>query len=132
MNINFWFKRKRVQVRRKKRKLEYDVAISDLYPEELELFNKVSDIAKKNRQLIRFDPQSSEILIVLEHMLVTLKNQIVYIDNTSGFVMMKLPSAAYELLVKRIEKEAHSERLKLKYEAKLRIIKFLKDIDINE
>lgn len=132
MNINFWFKRKKVQVRRKKRKLEYDVAISDLYPEELELFNKVSDIAKKNRQLIRFDPQSSEILIVLEHMLVTLKNQIVYIDNTSGFVMMKLPSAAYELLVKRIEKEAHSERLKLKYEAKLRIIKFLKDIDINE
>lgn len=132
MNINFWFKRKKVQVRRKKRKLEYDVAISDLYSEELELFNKVSDIAKKNRQLIRFDPQSSEILIVLEHMLVTLKNQIVYIDNTSGFVMMKLPSAAYELLVKRIEKEAHSERLKLKYEAKLRIIKFLKDIDINE
>lgn len=132
MNINFWFKRKKVQVRRKKRKLEYDVAISDLRPEELELFNKVSDIAKNNRQLIRFDPQSSEILIVLEHMLVTLKNQIVNIDNTSGFVMMKLPSAAYELLVKRIEKEAHSERLKLKYEAKLRIIKFLKDIDINE
>ena len=132
MNINFWFKRKKVQVRRKKRKLEYDVAISDLRPEELELFNKVSDIAKNNRQLIRFDLQSSEILIVLEHMLVTLKNQIVNIDNTSGFVMMKLPSAAYELLVKRIEKEAHSERLKLKYEAKLRIIKFLKDIDINE
>lgn len=132
MNINFWFKRKKVQVRRKKRKLEYDVAISDLRPEELELFNKVSDIAKNNRQLIRFDPQSSEILIVLEHMLVTLKNQIVNIDNTSGFIMMKLPSAAYELLVKRIEKEAHSERLKLKYEAKLRIIKFLKDIDINE
>lgn len=132
MNINFWFKRKKVQVRRKKRKLEYDVAISDLRPEELELFNKVSDIAKNNRQLICFDPQSSEILIVLEHMLVTLKNQIVNIDNTSGFIMMKLPSAAYELLVKRIEKEAHSERLKLKYEAKLRIIKFLKDIDINE
>lgn len=132
MKINYWFKRKKVEIRRKKRQLEYELAVKDLHPEELELFNKVSDIAKNNRQLIRFDPQSSEILIVLEHMLVTLKNQVVNIDNTSGFAMLRLPSAAYELLVKRIEKEAHSERLKLKYEAKLRIIKFLKDIDINE
>lgn len=132
MSISYWIKRKKVKIRGKKRIVEYELAMKDLHSEEVELFNKVCDIAKNNRNLIRFDPQDSEILIVLEHMLVILKNQTINIQNTNGFVMLKLPSAAFDLLVKIIEKEAHSERLKLKYEAKLRIIKFLKDIDINE
>lgn len=132
MSISYWIKRKKVKIRGKKRIVEYELAMKDLHSEEVELFNKVCDIAKNNRHLIRFDPQDSEILIVLEHMLVILKNQTINIQNTNGFVMLKLPSAAFDLLVKIIEKEAHSERLKLKYEAKLRIIKFLKDIDINE
>ena len=96
MSISYWIKRKKVKIRGKKRIVEYELAMKDLHSEEVELFNKVCDIAKNNRHLIRFDPQDSEILIVLEHMLVILKNQTINIQNTNGFVMLKLPSAAFD------------------------------------
>jgi len=117
-----------VKIRTKRRLMEYDNATKNIPQEELELFIKVSEIAKNNKKDIRFNPFNSEILIVLDHILVVLKNETVSIHNTSGFITLKLQSATYELLISKIEKEANSERLHLKYEARQRIIKFINEI----
>lgn len=126
-----WYKRMIVKLRQKKRRMVYETAVSELLREELQLFNTVLDISKTHRDKIRFDPFSSEILIVVneEHILVTLTNQTVSIENTNGFLSFKLPSKAYDLLVSKIEKDAHSERLALKYGVKMRIREFLNKIN---
>ena len=126
--FRYFIKRKLVKIRNKRRLMEYENATKNIPEEELELFNKVSEIAKNNKNAIRFNPYSSEILIVLDHILVVLKNESVSIHNTSGFITLKLQSSTYELLVSRIEKEANAERLSLKYDAKKRIIKFINEI----
>jgi len=128
------FKRTMVRLRQRKRKLELDSAINELQREELQLFNTVLELSKKHRDKIRFDPFSSEILIAVneEHILVTLTNQTVSIDNTNGFLSFKLPGKAYHLLVSKIEKDAHSERLALKYGVKMRIKEFLNKINVND
>lgn len=126
--FKYFMKRKMVKLRAKRRLMEYENATKNIPEEELELFNKVSEIAKNNKSSIRFNPYSSEILIVLDHILVVLKNENVSIHNTSGFITLKLQSSTYELLVARIEKEANAERLSLKYDAKKRIIKFINEI----
>lgn len=126
--FKYFIKRQMAKLRAKKRLMEYENATKNIPEEELELFNKVSEIAKNNKSAIRFNPYSSEILIVLDHVLVVLKNESVSIHNTSGFITLKLQSSTYELLVSRIEKEANAERLSLKYDAKKRIIKFINEI----
>lgn len=126
--FKYFIKRQMVKLRTKRRLMEYENATKNIPEEELELFNKVSEIAKNNKSAIRFNPYSSEILIVLDHILVVLKNESVSIHNTSGFITLKLQSSTYELLVARIEKEANAERLSLKYDAKKRIIKFINEI----
>lgn len=126
--FKYFIKRQMVKLRTKRRLMEYENATKNIPEEELELFNKVSEIAKNNKSAIRFNPYSSEILIVLDHILVVLKNESVSIHNTSGFITLKLQSSTYELLVSRIEKEANVERLSLKYDAKKRIIKFINEI----
>jgi hypothetical protein len=126
--FKYFIKRQMVKLRAKRRLMEYENATKNIPEEELELFNKVSEIAKNNKSAIRFNPYSSEILIVLDHILVVLKNESVSIHNTSGFITLKLQSSTYELLVSRIEKEANAERLSLKYDAKKRIIKFINEI----
>lgn len=126
--FKYFIKRQMVKLRAKRRLMEYENATKNIPEEELELFNKVSEIAKNNKSAIRFNPYSSEILIVLDHILVVLKNESVSIHNTSGFITLKLQSSTYELLVSRIEKEANVERLSLKYDAKKRIIKFINEI----
>src|SRR5574343_630055 len=112
--FKYFIKRQMVKLRAKRRLMEYENATKNIPEEELELFNKVSEIAKNNKSAIRFNPYSSEILIVLDHLLVVLKNESVSIHNTSGFITLKLQSSTYELLVSRIEKEANAERLSLK------------------
>lgn len=124
----YFIKRQLVKIRSKRRLMEYENATKNIPQEELELFIKVSEIAKNNKKDIRFNPFNSEILIVLDHILVVLKNETVSIHNTSGFITLKLQSATYQLLISRIEKEANSERLHLKYEARQRIIKFINEI----
>ena len=126
-----WYKRLMVKFRQKKRRMVYETAVSELLREELQLFNTVLEISKTYRDKIRFDPFSSEILIVVneEHILVTLTNQTVSIENTNGFLSFKLPGRVYDLLVSKIEKDAHSERLALKYGVKMRIREFLNKIN---
>ena len=93
--------------------------------EQLKLYNMVVSHAIKNNSSIKFDPESDEILIVLPKMLITLKNEYVSIQNTTGFYMDRFPSLPYDILVHIIYKEAHRERRRLKYEVKQRINTFL-------
>jgi len=93
--------------------------------EQLRIYNMVKDIVINNKSSVKFDPYSNEILIVLPKMLITLKHDMIYVDNTNGFLSIRLDIDAHDMLEKLIHIEIHRERRKLKYEVKGRIHKFI-------
>jgi len=111
---------------RMKRKRE-KFAFSHMTKEQMKVYSMVTNYARKFREDIRFDPESDEILIVMEHMLISLKGEVVHILNSHGFYPSSIPSEAYEILVDVIKKEAHKDRRRLKNEVKIRINKFLNE-----
>lgn len=121
--------RRIVHARQLLKKKKYTSALNKLSSDEIQLFHTVIDIAKNHRSDIRFDPCSSEILIVLPQMLLTLKNDVITIQNTNGFLIKHFPEESYSYVVKCIEHEAHRERRKLKHEVKKRIHEFLNNIE---
>lgn len=106
-------------------------ALKKMNIEQMKVFNMTKEVSIKHNDAIRFDPQSDEILIVLPKMLITLKNDTIYIHNTTGFLTMPIETDAYQMLVDIIEAEAHRERRKLKNEVKQRIGNFLNNIESN-
>jgi hypothetical protein len=130
INVRPMFKLKRLIVKYKKRikfKNEEKI-VSRMTKQQLSVFNTVKDVVSKNRSSIMFDPMSRETLVVLPDMLITLKHDMVYIDNTSGFLSVKYDIRAHQLLTNFINSEVHRERRKLKYEVKQRINEFIKKI----
>jgi hypothetical protein len=93
--------------------------------EQLRVIKQVTEYAVNHNELIRYDLKSDEILIALTDVLVTLKGETIYIHNTNGFLPTPIPTEAYEMLLEVIEKEAHKDRRRLKYEVKQRIHNFL-------
>jgi hypothetical protein len=109
------------------RKKREKIAFSHMTKEQTKVYSMVTNYAKKFREDIRFDPESDEILIVMEHMLISLKGEVVHILNSHGFYPSNIPSEAYEILVDVIKKEAHKDRRRLKNDVKIRINKFLNE-----
>lgn len=128
MSISYKIKKARVRFKQRAIKKGHDIAFKHMSIEQLKVFNMVVDLATKYNDAIRFDPSSDEIIIALPKMLVTLKGEIVYIHNTTGFMSMSIPTEAYDDLVRVVERHAHRERRKLKKEVKDRINDFLNKI----
>jgi len=128
MNLNYMFLKMRVRFKQRMRRKRNEIANRNLSLEQIKVINMVTEIAIKNNSAIKFDPKSGEVLIILPKMLITLKDEIVYIHNTTGFMSMNIPTEAFEILIESIEKEAHKERRKLKYEVKKRINNFLNNL----
>ena len=122
---NFFIKRKLVKLKQSSQRKKLAIAIKSMSSEQEKLYNMVISLAIKNNSAIKFDPESDEILIVLPKMLVTLKDETVIVQNTTGFYTDRFPSLPYDIMVRVIYKEAHRERRRLKYEVKLRINNFL-------
>ena len=136
MSIAYKIKKARVRFKQRVIKRGQDMAFKHMSLEQNKVFNMVKDLAIKYNEAIRFDPTSDEIIIAITknlvnvkgEMLITLKGETVYIHNTTGFMSMSIPTEAYEVLVKVVEKQAHRERRKLKKEVKDRINEFLNKI----
>ena len=128
MKIKYRIKRIIVRYKQSLRTKRQLKALKKLNSEQSITFLKVKDIAIKNRTAIKFDNESNEILIILPKMLITLIDGTVKIHNTTGFVSIDFPIEGYELLVQVVNREAHKERRKLKYEVKLRILEFINSI----
>jgi hypothetical protein len=92
--------------------------------EQMKVFKLVKELAKNNRECIKFDPHSDEIILLLENMLITMKYEIVCVDLTN----IKLPSTVFSMLVEFIYMEAHKDRRKLKYQYKKKLNNFLDNI----
>jgi len=128
MKLKYKLKKFYVRIKQRsgeKRKLN---ALTKLNKEQMKVFNLVSGIAIQDKSSIKFDNQTSEILLILPKMLITLNGNNVSIDNTTGFLSTDFPIDAFYLLVEIINKEAHKERRRLKHEAKLRIHAFIDKI----
>jgi hypothetical protein len=123
--FNYFVKRKLVKIKQSSRKKKSSIALKSMSSEQIKLYDMVISLAIKNNTAIKFDPESDEILIVLPKMLVTLKDETVIVQNTTGFYSDRFPSLPYDMMVRVIYKEAHRERRRLKYEVKLRINQFL-------
>ena len=128
MSLSYKIKKARVRFKQNMIQKRNNIAMKHVSIEQSRVIQQVINFAVKYNSAIKFDPKSDEILIILPDVLVTLKGESVYIHNTHGFLPMPIPTEAYEMLVEVIEKEAHKERRKLKYEVKQRIHKFLDEL----
>lgn len=133
MNLSYRFAKMAVRIRRyfkgKSNRTRERIAFKSLSAEQLKVFNIVKEVAIQNNDAIKFDPKSSESLIVIpDKLLVTLKHEQVRIDNSRGFMSINMPSEAYDMLIEIIETEAHKDRRKIKQDVKNRLHNFLDDI----
>lgn len=127
MKMRIMYKIRKLIVRYKQRIKSYreNKIFSKMTNEQLRIYNMVKDIVINNRSSVKLDPYSNEILIVLPKMLITLKHDMIYVDNTNGFLSIRLNMVAHDMLKKLIYTEIHRERRKLKYEVKGRIHDFI-------
>jgi hypothetical protein len=137
MALSYKFAKIAARIRRrfrtKTKRSREKVAFKSLSAEQLKVFNIVKDLAMQNNDAIKFDPKSSESLIVIpDKLLVTMKNEQVRIDNSRGFMSIQMPSEAFDMLIEIVEAEAHKDRRKIKQDVKLRLHSFLDDIIENE
>lgn len=133
MNLSYKFAKIAAKIRRhfrmKAKRTRDNVAFKSLSAEQLKVFNIVKDLAMQNNDAIKFDPKSSESLIVIpDKLLVTLKHEQVRIDNSRGFMSINMPSEAFDMLIEIVEAEAHKDRRKIKQDVKNRLHSFLDSI----
>ena len=82
MKLKYKLKKLYVRIKQRsgeKRKLN---ALTKLNKEQMKVFNLVSGIAIQDKSSIKFDNQTSEILLILPKMLITLNGNNVSIDNS--------------------------------------------------
>lgn len=133
MKIEYRIKKMIVRFKHRAARKRLNYAFKVLSVEQLKVYNIVKEVAEKNNDAIRFDPKTEEILInIPDKLLVTMRGGDVRIDNSKGFMLITMPTEAYELLVEIAEKEAHKDRRKLKKDVKNRLHSFLDNIAENE
>lgn len=130
MSISYKIKKSLVRFKQRTRKKRENYALKHLSQECLKVFNTVKYLAVDYNDHIKFDPKARETLIVIKKLriLVTLKDEVVYIKNTVKFVTMPMPTEAYELLIEILEFQAHRNRRKLKKEVSDNLSDFLDDL----
>lgn len=132
MGLKYKVNKMIVRIRQRSEERNRKIAFEKMNVEQLKVFSLVQDLAIKNNAAIKFDNETTEILIILPKMLITLHGGSISIDNTTGFLTVNLPIEAYDLLVCIVNKEAHKERRRLKFEVKGRIHDFLNKISDND
>ena len=132
MNLNIRLLRYFVLRRQNQKIAEYDRAMKNLTVEQVMTFNRVKDLAVANNSMIKFDPKTNEILIDLSHILIIIKGNKVYIQNSTVFHIQEFYSNTIDFLRDIIEREAHRDRCKLKHEAKQRIRSLLTSMGAQE
>lgn len=128
MGIKYKIKRRLVKIRQKKMDKFVKKMEAQLTPEQISLYKMVEDVAKKNNSSILFDPYSSEIIISLPKILITIEHNKITIHNSKGFFTNEMHEVVIGRLRNTIYKEAHKERRKFKHEARARLMKFLQDM----
>lgn len=128
MNLNYRISRFIVRTKQNIRTKKYNNAVAKLNSEQLTVFNLIMEMATKHRACIRFDPEVEETLIVTPDKLFTINKYKVNIDNTHGFLPTHFPNGAYDIMEKKLKKEGHKERRRLKHEVKVRKQEFLDKI----
>lgn len=132
MGLIYKLDRLRVKARQRRRRRKYFKAVKELSSQQLKAFNKVKDLSKHNNSVIRFDPKSEKILLVLPKMLITLKNDTIFVHNTNGFTYVKITENSFEVLKGIVELEAHRKIRRLEKEVNKRIDDLLDNIDTSE
>lgn len=128
MSLSYKINKLYIIINRKLKAKKNRKAIASLNQEQLKVFNMVMSLAEKNSEDIRFDKDTQETMFYLPNMLVTITPYVVHIDNTHGFRTTIFPNNAFDIMEDKLNKEAHRVRRKWKYEAKLRINKFLNKV----
>ena len=128
MNIGYKLKRKRVQFKQRGRRNKIERALNKMTPEQLKMYNSVIDIVTKDNTSIMFVPDSTEMLISIPNMLITLHGYKVFVQNSHGFYSSEFPTDSYKLMEDIIHTEANRLRRKLKHSVKQRINSFLSNI----
>jgi hypothetical protein len=106
--------------------------MKNLTVEQTMTFNRVKDVAITNNSAIKFDLKTGEILIDLPHILIIIKGNKVYIQNTNNFHTEEFFTDTIDILKNIIKIEAHRDRCKLKHEGKLRIRSLINNIGESE
>lgn len=133
-NMNMKYRRTFVKrlfliLSKKFKAIGYNKMIKNLQGNQIIIFDKIIDISKNNRDCIRFDPISSEIIIVLPKILITISGQKINIHNSTGFLTQEMTGESIEYIKNIIMIEAHRERRRLKHEAIKRISEFITNIE---
>lgn len=130
MSISYKIKKSMVRFKQRARKKRENYALKHLSQDCLKVFETVKFLAVNYNDNIKFDPKAHETLIAIKKLriLVTLKDEVVYIKNSVKFVTMPMPAEAYELLMEILEFQAHRERRKLKKEVSDNLNDFLDDL----
>jgi hypothetical protein len=128
MKLKYKLKKLYVRIKEKSKDKNKSKILKKFTKEQTKIFNLVSTLAIQDKSSIKFDNQTSEVLLILPKMLITLNGNNVSIDNTTGFLSIDFPIEGFNLLVEVINKEAHKERRRLKHEVKLRIHDFIDNI----
>lgn len=132
MNLNTRILRFMVKRRQRSYIREYNKAMKNLTVEQTMTFNRVKDVAITNNSAIKFDLKTGEILIDLPHILIIIKGNKVYIQNTNNFHTEEFFTDTIDILKNIIKIEAHRDRCKLKHEGKLRIRSLINNIGESE
>lgn len=128
MSLGYQLERFRTKYRRHRKNRKVARVMRQMNSDQLKAFNKIKDLANSHRSAIRFDPKTGKIMIDLPKILVTLKRNTIYVDNSSGFGYQIMTEDSYELLKEVIEMEAHKDRRKSEFEARIRVRNFWNNI----
>lgn len=127
-SIEYKFKRFFVKVRQHRKLSHNNKILKTMLPEQIDVYEIVKDKCKRFPDSIRYDSDTTKILILLETMIITLHNKRIYIDNHRGFSEMWFSEDQYELIKEYVDAEAHRFRRKLQWEIRRNLRNFLKQI----
>jgi hypothetical protein len=133
MNLSYKLKRGVVKFRKSMERKRRNYAMNMMNDDQKKIFDLVVHIAETYNDAIRFDPYDHKILIPVKigeevEIMITMVNETVYIDNHKGFRPEQFRPEVYELLVEKIEKEAHKDRRKMELEIAKRKKAFINSI----
>lgn len=120
MSLNFKIARLVVGIKRKGKVKRYNMAIKACNKEQLKIFTRVIDIAKKNREAILFDPYDTKILVDMPKISIIMKDEEVKVMNETRFHSERFNPLTFAVMTEIMYKEAHKVRRRIEHEANIR------------
>jgi len=124
-----WFVKRNSAKKQIRRRRQWDDKIrKSLNKQQLETFELVEQLSSDYPESIMYDKYSDfeETMIRLPHLLVTMSDYTVHVNNTTGFNPASLPKPAYNHLMNIVDRNAHRYRRGLRYETQSNISAFIK------